>query len=120
MPPDGRYECQAASKRSDPALGTGRHTVIEVRRNLARLLEGADLTAARQRLERDVRSISLVELDAVTCEDAATIAEITGVRTLDALHLSCARRVGGNELPLLTFDLRQSQAARALGMRVVG
>ncbi|MFN8186599.1 MAG: type II toxin-antitoxin system VapC family toxin [Gaiellales bacterium] len=105
--------------RADADLVTGRHTVIEVRRNLARLLEAADLAAAREQLVEDLRSFSLVELDAVTCEGAATIAELTGVRTLDALHLACARRVGGNELPLLTYDLRQAQAARALGMTVV-
>lgn len=106
--------------RSDTVLVTGRHTEIEVRRNLARLLEAADLAAAREQLVEDLRSFSLVELDSVTCDGAATIAELTGVRTLDALHLSCARRVGGNELPLLTYDLRQAQAARALGMTVVG
>ncbi len=105
--------------RSDTTLVTGRHTMIEVRRNLARLLEAAELAAARRQLELDLGSISLVELDSVTCEDAATIAEITGVRTLDALHLACARRVGGNELPLLTHDLRQEQSARALGMTVI-
>jgi hypothetical protein len=30
------------------------------------------------------------------------------------------RRVGGNGLPLLSFDLRQAQAARALGITVIG
>jgi predicted nucleic acid-binding protein len=32
---------------SDPALITGRHAIVEVRRNLARLLAPTDATAAR-------------------------------------------------------------------------
>jgi predicted nucleic acid-binding protein len=59
------------------------------------------------------------ELDAATCELAATIAEQTGVRTLAALHLGAARRLGVG-LTFLTFDVRQAQAGRALGLTVVG
>jgi predicted nucleic acid-binding protein len=51
---------------------------------------------------------------------AASIAEELGVRTLDALHLSCAQRPGANTVTSATFDLRQAQAARALGMIVLG
>jgi uncharacterized protein len=106
--------------RSDPELVSGRHTVVEVRRNLARLLPGADLAAARSTFAADLESISLVELDATTCEAAAAIAEVTGARTLDALHLSAAQRVGGTALPFVTYDVRQAQAARSLGFTVLG
>jgi predicted nucleic acid-binding protein len=106
--------------RSDPSLVTGRHTIVEVRRNLARLLDGRDLVAARSAFVEDLEVLSIVELDEVTCEGAAAIAEVTGVRTLDALHLSAAQRVGGTAVPFLTFDVRQAQAARALGLTVVG
>lgn len=61
-----------------------------------------------------------MEVDRVTCELAATIAEQTGVRSLDAVHLAAARRAGGNAITFLTFDLRQAQAARTLGFAVVG
>lgn len=105
---------------SDPSLLTARHTIVEVRRNLARLLDGRDLAAARSAFARDLDALSLVELDAVTCESAATIAEVTGVRTLDALHLAATQRLGGPAVPLLTFDVRQAQAARALGLIVIG
>ncbi len=104
---------------SDPTLVTGRHTVVEVRRNLARLLSGTVLTEARQSFATDLGAFSIVELEAATCELAATIAEQTGVRTLDALHLGAARRLG-TAMTFLTFDVRQSQAARGLGFRVVG
>jgi predicted nucleic acid-binding protein len=106
--------------RSDPSLVTGRHTVIEVRRNLARLLSGRDAAAARSAFSEDLEAIAIVELDETTCEGAAAIAEITGVRTLDALHLAAARRVGAPAVAFLTFDVRQAQAARALGFAVVG
>jgi predicted nucleic acid-binding protein len=106
--------------RSDPSLVTARHTVVEVRRNLARLLAGRDLASARSAFAADLHALSIVELDDATCEGAAQIAELTGVRTLDALHLAAARRVGGPAVPFLTFDVRQAQAARALGLTVVG
>ena len=105
--------------RADNALLTARHTIVEVRRNLARLLSGRDLVAARAAFADDLRSISIVELDEATCESAASIAEATGARTLDALHLAAAQRVSEPGVSFLTFDLRQAQAARALGLAVV-
>lgn len=105
---------------SDPELITGRHTGVEVRRNLARLLREKDLLRAKRALAADLESFAIVELDAATCELAATIAEATGVRSLDALHLGAAQRVGGVGIGFLTFDLRQAQAARSLGFSVVG
>lgn len=104
---------------SDTALVTGRHTVVEVRRNLARLLSGTALTDSRRSFATDLDAFSIIELDAATCELAATLAEQTGVRTLDALHLGAARRLG-TTITFLTFDLRQAQAARGLGFRVAG
>lgn len=120
-----RYIDEADSERavellvSDPELVTGRHTVVEVRRNLARLLPATAATAARTAFAEDLSAVSIVELDAATCELAATIAEQTGVRTLDALHLGAARRIG-TAITFLTFDARQAQAARALGFTVAG
>lgn len=105
--------------RADPALLTARHTIVEVRRNLARLLSGRELMAARAVFAEDLASFSLIELDEATCESAAMIAETTGVRTLDALHLAAAQRVASPGVGFLTFDLRQAQAARALGLTVV-
>lgn len=106
---------------SDPSLLTARHTIVEVRRNLARTLDERDAGAARVAFAEDVRAFSIVELDEITCEAAASIAEVTGVRTLDALHLAAARRVGGGTaVSFLTFDVRQAQAARSLGLSVVG
>ena len=106
--------------RSDPSLMTARHTIVEVRRNLARMIAGRSLAAARAQFARDLDLISIVELDEATCERAAAVAEVTGVRTLDALHLAAVQRAGGPAVPFLTFDVRQAQAARALGLIVLG
>jgi uncharacterized protein len=120
-----RYVDEADSERAvellaaDPELVTGRHTVVEVRRNLARLLPATALTAVRSMFAEDLAALSIVELDAATCELAATIAEQTGIRTLDSLHLGAARRLG-TALTFLTFDVRQAQAARSLGFAVAG
>jgi uncharacterized protein len=120
-----RYVDEADSVRaiellaSDAELVTGRHTVVEVRRNLARLLPATSATTARSAFAEDLAALSIVELDAATIELAATIAEQSGVRTLDSLHLGAARRLG-TALTFLTFDVRQAQAARSLGFAVAG
>lgn len=106
--------------QSEPSPLTARHTLVEVRRNLTRLLDGGELAAARGAFLRDVGILSIVELDEATCDAAASIAEVTGVRTLDALHIAAVQRAGGAAVPLLTFDVRQAQAARSLGLTVVG
>ena len=104
---------------SDNELVTGRHTIVEVRRNLARLLSGTALTESRVAFATDLASFAMIELDSATCELAATIGEQTGARTLDALHLGAARRLG-TALTFITFDIRQAQIARMLGLRVAG
>ncbi len=106
--------------QSDSSLVTARHTLVEVRRNLTRLLRGRDLAAARAGFLGDLELLSIIELDEATCDGASAVAEVTGVRTLDALHLAAVQRVGGPAVPLLTFDVRQAQAARSLGLTVVG
>lgn len=105
---------------SDPHWVTARHTSIEVRRNLSNELSGRDAVAAREQFVRHWQTITVVELDRVVCDAAIDIADVTGLRTLDALHLGALQRVGGGALPLLTYDLRQAQAARSLGWTVIG
>ena len=104
---------------ADDTLVTGRHTLVEVRRNLARLLQAPAAAQARAAFASDLAALSLIELDAATTELAATFAGQTGVRTLDALHLGAAYRLG-TAVTFLTFDVRQGVAARQLGFRVVG
>lgn len=103
---------------ADDVLLTSRLTEVEVRRNLSRLLAGSALETARRQFAVDLDSFALVALDATCCNEAARIAEQTLCRSLDALHLAAALRAG--RATVLTFDLRQAQVARNLGLGVVG
>ena len=105
---------------SDPEWLTGRHTAIEVRRNFARTLKGSPAARAIEQFRRDWDAMAVVELDETTCDIAASFAETTGVRTLDALHLASAQRAGSGALPFVTYDLRQAHAARSIGWTVLG
>jgi predicted nucleic acid-binding protein len=104
---------------ADPIWFTGRHTFVEVRRNLARLVPQGELAGMVAQFQEDWERMHIVELDETTCAMAADLAEITLARTLDALHLAAARRVGTADTAVLTFDLRLARIARDLGMRVV-
>jgi predicted nucleic acid-binding protein len=107
--------------RADPDWVTARHTLVETRRNLTRLLvDPAARAVALGSFARDWGRIQVVELDRVTCETAAAIAETTGARTLDALHLAAAVRALGGRSVFLTFDHRLAQAARELDLDVRG
>lgn len=105
---------------ADPVLVTSWITMVEVRRNLARVVAPHHLAELRRRFERDLDQLALVSVDQVVCEAAADIGEHLGVRSLDAIHLACARRLQIPGLSFLTFDLRQAQAARTLGFTVLG
>lgn len=99
---------------------TARHTWVEVVRNLSRLLSGVERARMKKIFRGDWARMYVVELDATVCERAGDLAETLHVRTLDALHLAAAERAGAGALPLLTYDIRQAQAARSLGWTVLG
>ncbi len=105
---------------SDPVLVTSWITLVEVRRNLARLLLGSDWVSARQAFGEDLEEFALVTCDEATADAASRIAETFGVRSLDAIHLASAQRLQIPRLSFITFDLRQAQAARSLGFTVLG
>lgn len=105
---------------SDPVLVSSWVTVVEVRRNLARLLEGHDALAAQAQFTIDLDSFALMSVNEAVATEAASIGETLGVRSLDAVHLASARQLRDEALTFVTFDLRQAQAARSLGLRVRG
>jgi uncharacterized protein len=108
--------------QSDAEWVTAAHTEVEVRRNLARKL-GANPTLLQQtrgQFADDWAVMYVVALDSSTCSIAAGLAETTGARTLDALHLAAAQRAGAPALRLVAFDVRLAQTARSLGWTVVG
>jgi predicted nucleic acid-binding protein len=106
--------------RGDPVLVTSWVTLVEVRRNLARVLKGADLREAKEQFAADLDAMALVAVDESVCRAAAQIGEQLGVRSLDAIQLASAQRLAIPSLPFVTFDLRQAQAARSLGFAVLG
>lgn len=108
-----------AQMASDAVLVTSRITEVEVRRSLTRLLVGPALDGARRQFSEDLDAFALVAIDAATCNEAARIAEQTLCRSLDAIHLAAATRAG-SATTLLTFDRRQADVARTLGLVVVG
>jgi predicted nucleic acid-binding protein len=106
--------------RADPRWVTAYHSLVEVRRNLARAFEGDVLQVARRQFDADWAAIEAIELDAALCSEAAELAELTGVRALDALHLGAAQLAGASEgVPVVTFDRRLAEAARSLGWAVL-
>jgi predicted nucleic acid-binding protein len=108
-----------ALMEADPVLITSRITEVEVRRHLMRLLDADEAQAAKRQFLEDLDAFALVGVDDVTCNAAAAIAEQTLCRSLDALHLAAAQRAGSTTT-VLTFDIRQAQTARILGLAVVG
>jgi predicted nucleic acid-binding protein len=104
---------------SDPVLVTSRLTEIEIRRNLARQFSDKEHGAVRIELDRDLDGFALVGMDAAICNSAARVAEQTGCRSLDAIHVASALRAGSNTT-FLTFDIRQGQVARTMGLTVLG
>ncbi|MBT22338.1 hypothetical protein CMK17_20720 [Candidatus Poribacteria bacterium] len=114
---DGAAEA-VAHMASDPVLVTSALTAIEVRRNLTRILTD-DLEVMRARFVVDLDAFAVIPLDAQVCAEAARIAEKTLCRSLDSIHLAAARRAG-SATTVLTFDQRQAEAARSIGLSVSG
>ena len=60
----------------------------------------------------------LVPLDRALLDDAATVSAGQALRSLDALHLVSARRLGPDLRSLITYDRRMAEAAEAVGLTV--
>lgn len=95
-------------------------TELEVRRVIAVRLDPERGGRARTAFLRDWERIAVVAADATTVGQAASLAEATGSRSLDALHLASAGRVSSRSMRLVTFDVRMAATARSLGLTVVG
>lgn len=105
---------------SDDRRLTCRVAWVEVWRNLSRRLDRGDVGDARHAFRNDWRRLDIVEVDAIVAEEAGRIADLTGCRSLDSLHLAAMGRAGPEGISLVTADLRQAQAARSLGWIVLG
>lgn len=87
-----RYLIEPDSKRGPSLLDdavdlvTSRITIVEARRALGFLASAVERVLARANFARDHESISIIEVDALVCADAASIAEETGLRSPDSIH----------------------------------
>jgi len=105
---------------STDEVAISRISIVEVRRGLSRIDSAVERGIAKGIFDNDVRSCIIVECDAAIAEHAADIAEAHHVRSLDAIHIASAVRALGVGGTFITFDVRQSQAAQAMGLQVIG
>lgn len=75
---------------------------------------GDAVVAGRKALTR----LDLVRISSTALNDAATLLP-ADIRSLDAIHLATASRLGRDLGPIVTYDDRMAEAARQLGHRVV-
>jgi uncharacterized protein len=93
----------------NPTLATSRIALVEVVRAVGLASPGPE---ARDEATRGVEACLLVDVTDVLLRSAAALASLT-VRTLDAIHLASAQRVGADEV--LVYDARLREAAAAVG-----
>ena len=96
---------------------------VEVRAALAAAARNARLSAdalaqRRAELSRRWRQVSPVAPNDEVMRLAGNIAESTGLRALDAIHLASASLVADPRTLFVTWDRRLAAAASALGMAV--
>jgi predicted nucleic acid-binding protein len=70
-------------------------------------------------VKREWESFGVVEVDAALAGQAAALALSAELRSLDALHLAAALRLGDEDLTLATWDTRLHAAARDQGLRTL-
>ena len=94
------------------ALVTSRIALVEVQRAVTIANPADEVRAEAQRL---LDSCYLVDVGDPLLRAAAQLAS-RSIRTLDAIHLASAQRVGAGEL--VAYDRRLAQAAREAGLTV--
>ncbi len=82
----------------------------------ALLPAGDDAVAAGRKV---LSRLDLIRISAGVLEDAGTLLPAE-LRSLDAIHLATARRLGQDLGDIVTYDERMADAAVHLGHRVVG
>lgn len=80
------------------------------------VLAGGDPAVALAR--RQLRRLHLVPLDRRLLDDASVLAAPSALRSLDAIHLASAQRLGTDLRAVVTYDTRMAGSARALAMAV--
>lgn len=82
-------------------------------------LSGDQVTDTRRRLDDDWQRFRVLPVDDACLLHAVEIGCNRRIRTLDAIHLAAADRLP-RPFTFLTFDRRQAEAAREIGLEVLG
>lgn len=67
---------------------------------------------------RVLNGLDQIRVDVRVLDDAATLVTPAVVRSLDAIHLASARRLGAELRAVVTYDERMAGAARGLNLTV--
>lgn len=81
-----------------------------------------DFLAIRSRLNKDRSYWELVEISEIVLNQAEDLAQKTGLRTLDALHLASVltfQAASGLTIPFITADVGQRKAAEMLAINLI-
>lgn len=95
-------------------------TYVEVRRNIWQSPNVGMAKRARKELDEQMERIELVAIVEADWRSAADIAELTQLKSLDAVHVAIANKFNPDDMKFLTFDKKQAEVARQLGFAVVG
>lgn len=96
-------------------------SLVNRRRTLGELTQ-RDFLAIRSRLRKDRSYLDLVEVGEIVLHQAEELAQRTGLRALDALHLASAltfQAASGLIIPFITADVRQRKAAETLALNLI-
>lgn len=83
---------------------------------LRAVLEGGVPAVAKAR--RQLGRLYVVPLDRALLDDAATLGAGQSLRSLDAIHLAAAQRLGPELRSVVTYDHRMQWAAESVGLPV--
>ena len=95
-------------------------TTLETRSAISRLRRSFDRSRARLQLENGLASMHLMYVTEDDWKLAARLVEAVPLRSLDAIHVTAARKFIDDGIRMVTFDRRMADAARALGLEVLG
>jgi predicted nucleic acid-binding protein len=96
-------------------------SLVNRRRTLGELTQ-RDCLAIRSRLRKDHNYWELVEVSEVVLHQAEELAQKTGLRTLDAVHLASAltfQAASGLIVPFITADVRQRKVAETMALNLI-
>jgi predicted nucleic acid-binding protein len=95
-------------------------SIVETRRAIRVAHETQNRELLLSRFSLLMGAFSYVGEQSDIWEQAAHVADLTGVKSLDAIHLAAATYLEIDELQFVTFDKKQAIAARSIGLTVVG